>query len=487
MRLPLVILLGVALVAAAVEPELAITPDPLVRSGVVFRCRVQSNQLITGAASVTLALIDGERVLAASEVPLASPSQLAVGVTVALIPSAAAQAPRLEVRVADPAQRALVRRALPLVAIDEGGALARTRERLLAMGVTAPLPWLWYEQAQELALEPLPTIAAHDAGQTILARLAGWPAVPPNTGTTQVLAFRDPVDGSVQPARLTRDGGLSASSPVAIVLRSQTVTKSIWAPLPDAWLAAAADAGVAVLEIYPAGDVAFVGAARRRIPLAEAAARAVAPLLGPTRVVVGDARLATAEGWDPASAPVSPAPPRGRLTAWAQGPFVIVVGTGEHRAARSDARNLAAVFVRAWAAHAHGLPPVLDDTAFRPRDWLGHHLVLVGSARSNAVLAHLVTQGAGTRFPVTWDDREVHLGNRSCLRSRLPGLAVAVPRPDAPALTMLVLDGSPAWTGPQGTCPLAAEAVDADVVLRPGDPSEGGAFRLLLESSPSTP
>jgi hypothetical protein len=487
MRLLPALLLGLSLAAGAAEPELAITPDPLVRAGLVFRCRVQSKQPISGAASVTVALIDGERVLAASEVTLVSPNQLAAGVTVVLVASAAARAPRLEVRVADAVQRALLRRAQAVSGVGDGQELMQARARLLELGTTEPLPWLWYEQAQELALEPLPTIAAHAALMDVLARLAAWPLVPAAPGPTHLLAFRDPVDGSVQPARLTRDGDVSANAPLAVVLRPQTVTKSNWAPLPAAWLAAAATAGVAVLEIYPAGDAAFVGAARRRIPLAVAAARAVAPLLGPIRVVAGDARLETARGWTDAVAPIAPAPPRGRLCAWAEGPFVVVVGTGEHRAARADARQLAEAFVRAWAAHAHGLPPVLDDTAYRPGDWADHHLVLIGSPRSNIVLKQLVEELGPSRFPVTWDDRDLHLGTRTCLRARRPGLALAVPRPDAPTLTMLVLDGSPAWTGALGTCPLAAEAVDADLVLRPGDPSEGDAFRLLLESQPGAP
>jgi hypothetical protein len=166
---------------------------------------------------------------------------------------------------------------------------------------------------------------------------------------------------------------------------------------------------------------------------------------------------------------------------------VVVVGTGEHRAARADARQLATAFVRAWAAHAHGLPPVIDDTAYRARAWAAYHLVLIGSPRGNAVLRDLADQLGPQRFPVSWDDRDLRVGGRTCLRSRLPAFALAVARPDAPALTMLVLDGAPAWTAPLGAPPLAREAAAADLILRPGDPGEGEAVRLLLESPPGAP
>jgi hypothetical protein len=161
---------------------------------------------------------------------------------------------------------------------------------------------------------------------------------------------------------------------------------------------------------------------------------------------------------------------------------VVVVGTGEHRAARDDARSLANAFVRAWAAHAHGLPPVVDDTAFRAQDWAGRNLVLIGSPRGNAVLRDLLPQ-----LPVAWDDRTVRVGGRICHRSLAPALAVAVAHPRDPSLTVLVLDGSPAWSAAPGEPPFAAEAQDADLVLRPG-PAEGGEpLRLLLESTTARP
>ena len=66
----------------------------------------------------------------------------------------------------------------------------------------------------------------------------------------------------------------------------------------------------------------------------------------------------------------------GPLPGYAEGPFVVVVGTGEHLAARRDNRTLADAFLAAWARHAQGRPPVVDDAAFVESDWPRHHLVL---------------------------------------------------------------------------------------------------------------
>lgn len=457
--------------AWAAEGDLRIRPDPLVRPGVVFRCAVAGDAPET-VRSVTAVLLDGERVLAVSEVPVAGPAQLAAGIVVALIPSASATAPVLRVRLADGGHRALARSEAPLAAPGAPD---------LPPAVDAPLPRLWREQIAELRQAEVPSLADHRALLAAVERLRAWPTTAVD-GPTRILAFVDPVDGSVQPVRLTLPPG-SGQPPLAVIARGLAgATKSSWEPLPASWYAAARAAGVAVLEAYPAGDAAFAGAARRRLPSTEAAARAAVPGLGPSLIIAAHDGLADPAAWAIPQPLPALAPPRGRLAAWADGPFVVVVGTGEHRAARDDARSLMDAFMRAWATHAHGLPPVVDDTAFRERDWPGRNLVLIGSPRGNAVLRDLLPG-----LPVAWDDRTIRVGGRTCHRSLAPALAVAVAHPLDPSRTILVLDGAPAWSAAPGGPPLAAEARDADLVLRPG-PAEGGEpLRLLLESTTARP
>jgi len=228
-------------------------------------------------------------------------------------------------------------------------------------------------------------------------------------------------------------------------------------------LATAAAAHVAILEVQSAGDGTTTGAALRRISLAistaQSTARAVGLDLGAPQVVTDLQTFTSAARGDilpaqvtaPATITVTASSP---LTAWANGPFVVVVGTGEHRAAIADASALAERFMAAWAAHAGGVPPRITDEAYRAADWRGHHLVLIGSARSNRVIQRLLPN-----VPLAWDDRQVTFTanglTTSAHRSVQPAIAMVVPRPDAPDCVALVLDGSPAWSEPAGALPFA--------------------------------
>lgn len=464
--------------ASAADPTLELAPDPVVRPGTVYRCRITGHDLPSGAQVLTVALVEGDRVLAASELACSEREQITSGVTAALLPEGAVRAPLLRVRLSDARGRSLlqVEQAVPgMIGRDNLTAL-RTLPAL--QPPLDPLPQLWLEQADELLLRPVPSLAEHRQLVGLLAALAEWPQHPPASDGVETLALRDLVDGSVQPWRLTRATGATR---VVVLARGAAVTKSAWAPLPASWVSAAAAAHVAIAEVYPAGDREFVGAARRRISLVQAAASAATGLANPAIGMANDG-LAEPAAWLAPQPLPELVPPVGRLVDWAQGPFVVVVGTGEHRAAREDARALAAAFVRAWAMHAHGYPPVVEDRAYDPVAWAGHHLVLIGSPRCNAV-----THTFAAALPVDWDDRELRVGSRIVHRSRLPGLAVALADPARPARSLLVLDGQPAWRCADGELPLAAEATTADLVLRPGDASEGPVLRLLLESRPARP
>jgi hypothetical protein len=151
----------------------------------------------------------------------------------------------------------------------------------------------------------------------------------------------------------------------------------------------------------------------------------------------------------------------GPLAAYADRPFVVVVGTGEHAAALAANQELAQRFVDAWKMHAHGWPPVLRDSEFASRAWPNHNLVLIGNTRSNRVLAHLID---AERLPVRWDGRAVQCAGISILRSTKPAVALCWPHPADDGRLLVILDGSPVWS--DDGLPLAGLP---DLVLGPVD------------------
>ncbi len=455
--------------------------------------------------------------------------------------------------------------------------LAELGKELAKRQEADPQPWLWLEQGRELALSGLGGDGRALAG--LDAELTDWLAGrrPPPGGPllttgplSGTLALRDPRDGSVQPVRWHRPaGGLRAlalwcGDPGAVP------AKSAWPPPPAAALAAALAAGVAVEEVYPAGDRQWDGVALDRacdllnasagaqaasgqdrpvqpLPLflvgsgrgATAALRLagfappalagvllIAPRFGDapaipewTRAVLdlkgialrvdpGDGDPAPVEAqavaaddagfWSlsglsaTAEATVGAAPhatwsfDHGPLAAYARGPFVVVVGTGESQAAHDDAAGLARSFVIAWARHAHGYPPVVLDRDFRARDWRGRNLVLVGNPRANAVLGDLVDDGL--KLPVSWDFRTITMragtAVRIALRSERRPLALALPDPRQDGRTLLILDGAPWWPEDPRRSPLPLAGLpdgvlgDPTVDDDPGAPPSAPGMRL---------
>ena len=484
----LALILGGVGVLAAVEPTMLITrADPLVRPGLLYRCSVQ----VTGIGEpgpwfLSVALVAGDTVLAVSEIPVSTRGQLAAGMTVAVVPvSGGSQTPILRVRLSDERHRLLARTQREIG--DRQALYGRATTavaRLRAAHETAALPWLLAEQASELLTpQTPPTIADDHALRRTLEALEAWR--PPASGTvpgpgTYLLAYRDPVDTSVQPMRLTlpvaAQASVTAKAPVAkneplqltVLMRTHpetTITKSQWPPLPAAWMEAAATASRAVLEVQAAGDGTATGAALRRIPLAIAAARATGVEFSATQIICDFQGLDQPAAW---RQPITDLkiPGDRPLTAWSSGPFVVVVGTGEHRSAIDDAQHLAEQFIAAWATHARGLPPRIRDVDWRASDWRGHHLVLIGSSRGNSV-----THALYPNLTITWDDRVVRHDGQTAYRSLLPQVALTLPRPDAPKFSALILDGSPAWTDAPGALPFAA----------------AGGSTHIFEVSPSTP
>lgn len=158
----------------------------------------------------------------------------------------------------------------------------------------------------------------------------------------------------------------------------------------------------------------------------------------------------------PSASPLAP-------SSYAAGPFTVVIGTGEHAAAAADARALAERFAEAWQAYSGARPRLVEDTA--PESALIGNLVLVGTTRSNRVLARLAAECAHAKrsLPVEWDHRERRSPTKDGLtaehRSRNQPFALAWPIPDQTGRVMVILDGAPAWpTAPGwrlGDLPLA--------------------------------
>ena len=475
-RLALV-LCGFAGLFAAEPTVIILRADPLVRPGLLYRCSVNATGVTdSGPWYLSVALVAGESVLAVTEIPVSTAGQLAAGITVAVVPTSGGnQATYLRARLSDQRHRMLARSQRELnnrQALYGRATIAVARLR--ATREVAPLPWLLAEQASELLTsQAAATIADDQALRRTLETLEAWR--PPRAGTvpekgTHLLAYREPVDTSVQPFRLTLPGTQTESPPVTVVMRTHpdtAISKSHWPLLPVAWMSAAATAGVAVLEIQPGGDGTNSGAALRRIPLAIAAARASGAVFGATYVISDAQGLDRPASWRQPTTRLEVIADR-PLTTWASGPFVVVVGTGEHRSAIDDAEHLADLFIAAWATHARGLPPRVRDVDWRASDWPGHHVVLIGSPRGNSVTRALLPT-----LPLTWDDRVVTHGNQVAYRSLLPKIALTLPRPDAPTWTVLLLDGAPAWTDAPGALPFAS-AGSATLIFK--DISSAGAL-----------
>jgi hypothetical protein len=651
----LLLILGGAVAAGeTVSSDLVLAGcDALVRPGLPFRFRLQravtAEDFGRGPYLLQMSLEHAGQTLALGEEPLAKLGQLRDGLQAVLLPGAldvaqADQPVRLRVVLANPVRGEIQRLdhefTTPLRIQREW---QRNYQQWLASGSHDPLPALWFEQGGEL-MRAGASLGNCAALVELQARLATWMAgtkTPLLAGGSYLLAYRDPVDGSVQPFRLHLPSA-PGHVPVALVLGRLAVAprKSAWPDPPAGWLTGARAAGMAVVEAYPAGDIAWNGIAPARalralvaaaeawpaldakrvaligvgpgaagaIRLAEdhpgrfSALALVDPILPPEpavgdrlardwlgrsrtgmrpshlvglsvtisgeseagvddwrnrleraggMVTAGFATPATDAFWkalggalaattqpfgeyvvlapgrygqatveqltrwgEPATLRFEPGPPprlatsgivrlrlddptilvngrpyaaptgvlpapgkvlgqaTGPLAAYADDLFVVVVGTREHAAALEDNRRLAQAFVSAWAAHAQGLPPVVDDTAFDERAFPRHHLVLIGNARSNQILQDLTAKGL--ILPIVWDSRSLTCAGATWLRNQRRAVALAWPHPAHDGRLLVILDGVFAW---RGGLPLAGLP---DLVIggeQPDDPP--AVFRLF--------
>jgi hypothetical protein len=130
----------------------------------------------------------------------------------------------------------------------------------------------------------------------------------------------------------------------------------------------------------------------------------------------------------------------GPLSAYATAPFVVVIGTGESAAAKTDNHALGQLFVAAWATHAQGRVRMMTDTEAIEQKLTGQHLVLIGNHRSNLLIANLAEH-----LPVQWDARSLTYDGQSFLRSDRRPFALAWPHPANDGRLLVILDGKPAW------------------------------------------
>ena len=162
----------------------------------------------------------------------------------------------------------------------------------------------------------------------------------------------------------------------------------------------------------------------------------------------------------------------GPLAGYADGPFAVVIGSGDHLAAGRANRDLAQAVLDDWVAHAQGAPPWAIDADADAAFLAGRHLVCIGNPLGNRVLTRVLRDA-----PLTWDAFEVRCGDLRLRRGRGAALALAWPRRDDPTRLVVVLDGAPAWERGAGM-PLAGLA---DLVVRP-PPGDGPALHRLFDS-----
>lgn len=614
----MIIFLLAGLACAAESWTLQITDmDPVVRNELIWRCHiggtVPTEKFTHGPYVVQITLTQAGRDIATSEeFSLTQLGQLLTGIDLVLTPitlTGTDEPATLTVTVTDPTRRDLrhLSRVLP-TPISLQRSLEKHGRELEQRGDRDPLPALWFEQAGELSKNKT-TIAVCQHLIALDLHMEKWLAgvrhSPLSPFSSHLRAFRDPIDDSVQPYRLHLPSGPPTTLAVLLADSQVVPRKSAWPIIADSWLAAARDSGCAILEVYPAGDIAWNGISLQRAWTAIAAARSSEPLLksipvamvGHGRAAIGalnlaekmpdvvralgfiDGKLPVAnplpvdpherwlalqqpgekpahllstvvavsgahddglDNWSqrlvlsghsplnvarsadqpafwqalsthlpipmqrewvmlepglcaqimveeltswgiagsllqdqpgnvrtfgiarlrlptPSTALVDGKPYRepkavktgprkvlgkatGPLSAYATAPFVVVIGTGESAAAKTDNHALGQLFVAAWATHAQGRVRMMTDTEAIEQKLTGQHLVLIGNHRSNLLIANLAEH-----LPVQWDARSLTYDGQSFLRSDRRPFALAWPHPANDGRLLVILDGKPAW------------------------------------------
>jgi hypothetical protein len=258
----------------------------------------------------------------------------------------------------------------------------------------------------------------------------------------------------------------------ALFIHPQSADHLWWPTPPGPALAAAAVAGTEVVELHPFGsdgDGVLAARIRERSATVDLVVEwgpglAAAAARGPARTVATAEALRDPAMWmGGATAPVL----RTALPAWAEPGVVLVVGTGEHDAARRANRALADAFAAAWRRHAGDDPERTDDAAAAdPGD--PRTRILIGSPLSNRAAAPFAAV-------MDWDHRTVAIPGTGIRwhRSENRPVHARLPDPRRPGRWLVLLTGAPAWDqGPgwrPGRLPLAGLP---DLWIGPAAPGE---------------
>jgi len=262
--------------------------------------------------------------------------------------------------------------------------------------------------------------------------LLSWQAAGPPTGTAPVLV----------------GWGQSATAAVGLALQKPTAYRGVmvWNPLLGKELTETTGGRSRDLRYGPALPQG------RLLPVS---------VLGPSDAAVSAwmahlPGLAVASlpdsGWTPAQIPLIAATETPALASFRQraplpgidpGPVTVVIGTGESQAAHRDNALLAESYLHAWAQIAQGVPTTsTDDVTLK--SLRGQHLVLIGSPRSNRILAELIQQGLDPR--ATWDERQITCLGHTWLRAEKRPLLIRRPNPKDPRSVVVIVDGGADWT-----------------------------------------
>lgn len=278
--------LGLAIATAfAAEPRLILECEGIALPDLPLRCDIRGVDLLPGRGSLVVALFSGGRQVTRTDLGNLDAASLAQGIR-AVLPATdgALPADRLSATWTDASRRS-VSADLPITS------MASLRERYAGLDRRFgprpdPLPALWLEQAAGAALSPRPAQSAEVLRRTCDALESWLDGRRPNldeAGSHQG-AYRDSVDDSVQPFWLHRPEGAVADRAVLLLRGQPTLTKDAWTRSPSRLVRPWLDAGLRVVEAYPAGDRAWTGFAPRRAGLAWDAA-----IADPTcqRILVG--------------------------------------------------------------------------------------------------------------------------------------------------------------------------------------------------------
>ena len=242
--------------------------DNLVRRGTLFRlviAREPAPSTQDGAHFLTVSLEQGGEAHVVQRCPLATVYQLDQGITIHLDP------PRhlgpdpvvLRIRLEGGLGEAIETTVSVPTWTGVLDDLAQRSEALRNDASLGAIGQLLLERCQ-LATTRLPTQGRTDDILQALAWIDDIRAgASPDTAPLDTITC--PVDGSIQPLRIYPCDTAAVGVLHVLVGHRVAVSKDRWPLLPTAWRQSAAEAGIVLVEWYPAGDVQWQGIARTRV------------------------------------------------------------------------------------------------------------------------------------------------------------------------------------------------------------------------------